>query len=483
MYEVELLKKQLLFENKIEGEYSGKCMGFLLEAGDTLTIQRTPPGTLRPGDILAFEQNNGLYAHRIIYRTCLSRNGTMRTKGDMALGFDKPVSESMVIGRVIRIEKKWGFLDLTSPSGKMVSYLTGVYSYLVYLIARLAVGTFVFMLGGLSLSRRVVDIAARMKPVRLALPAISVINKALHRLFQCGFLAFHRAEPCIYMVFELPVKFLMIFTTYYFCGRTDREIKLSTLKNYDKMTTVEGQVMWIEKGLNEVERYMANKYLLSGKTGANVLVLGCGAGRESFALAKEGFSVTGLDNSPNMIKRASELALRYNNLPGKAEFRVMDLEKLLPGISPESFDYAVMFDTIMFFRRENRMNLFKQIRNTVRPGGKLLLWDYHESRYFFYLLLKKYGIFLPKTFVLPVDFFARAFVDTAGHLAGRGVRDRSIGNIIVHQYTHSELKKEIEAAGWKTVEIGSKRIFPLVDDIKEKVRMDYCVAVRPVDYE
>lgn len=47
-----------------------------------------------------------------------------------------------------------------------------------------------------------------------------------------------------------------------------------------------------------------------GKTGQNILELGCGAGNNLIWAVKEGFKVTGIDKSESAIKYAKEKALR-----------------------------------------------------------------------------------------------------------------------------------------------------------------------------
>lgn len=68
--------------------------------------------------------------------------------------------------------------------------------------------------------------------------------------------------------------------------------------------------------------------------GTQVLDLGCGPGHDSYLFASHGFSVTGLDYSHEMIRRARTLKA----VTHPPTFVVGDMRKLLHYFSPNSFD-------------------------------------------------------------------------------------------------------------------------------------------------
>ena len=88
---------------------------------------------------------------------------------------------------------------------------------------------------------------------------------------------------------------------------TPEEIAAYTKRIYDKETSPFGDQEYIESGLNLSEREVIGKH--AGKCGS-LLVLGCGGGRESIALAKMGFAVTGIDFSEKLVRKAKEQASR-----------------------------------------------------------------------------------------------------------------------------------------------------------------------------
>lgn len=67
--------------------------------------------------------------------------------------------------------------------------------------------------------------------------------------------------------------------------------------------------------------------------GARVLDLGCGPGPDTVALAAEGYDVTALDSSPEMVARANA-AIRARGLEHAARAQVLgiqEIDRLLPG--------------------------------------------------------------------------------------------------------------------------------------------------------
>lgn len=94
--------------------------------------------------------------------------------------------------------------------------------------------------------------------------------------------------------------------------------------------------------------------------GARVLELGCGAGSAETALLAKRFDVTGVDISPEQIRRARE------NVPGIELMQADLLELELPD---ESFDAVCSFYVFNHVPREHLGGLLGRIRGWLRPGG------------------------------------------------------------------------------------------------------------------
>ncbi len=104
---------------------------------------------------------------------------------------------------------------------------------------------------------------------------------------------------------------------------------------------------------------------LAEKKDSNIMELCCGTGRLTIPLAKEGYRITGVDNSPSMLKQAAEKADRLN-IPVtliEADMRFFDL--------PETYDIIFipfnsihhLYDTEDFFR------VLTQVKKHLKADG------------------------------------------------------------------------------------------------------------------
>jgi SAM-dependent methyltransferase len=94
--------------------------------------------------------------------------------------------------------------------------------------------------------------------------------------------------------------------------------------------------------------------------GADVLELGCGAGIPMTARIAAGRRLTGIDISPEQIRRARR------NVP-EAAFRVGDLAALEWPVG--SLDAVAAFYSLTHVPRDEQPALFGRIRSWLRPGG------------------------------------------------------------------------------------------------------------------
>ena len=100
-----------------------------------------------------------------------------------------------------------------------------------------------------------------------------------------------------------------------------------------------------------------------------ILDIGCGTGRHSIELAKRGYSVTGIDQSESLLKRANEKASEQNV---QVDFHRQDARKLLFN---NEFDLAIMICEGGFSLMEtDEMNfqILQNAANALRPKGKLI---------------------------------------------------------------------------------------------------------------
>lgn len=124
---------------------------------------------------------------------------------------------------------------------------------------------------------------------------------------------------------------------------------------------------WADRTGDEVGRAMA---MLGANGGERVLDLACGTGRHSLELARRGFSVVGVDISPDLLAIAEADAAEGSL---DASFLVADLRQL---------DFESEFDLILnlndgaigyFETEEENHRTFEVIAAALRPGGGNLL--------------------------------------------------------------------------------------------------------------
>jgi len=101
-------------------------------------------------------------------------------------------------------------------------------------------------------------------------------------------------------------------------------------------------------------------------TPGTALDLACGCGRDAVFLAAGGWKVTGVDILPDALRRAQELARRYQPAIEPICWLKMDLEAV---DTPPEFESG--FDLILGFRYLHRP-LLERLISWLRPGGNLV---------------------------------------------------------------------------------------------------------------
>lgn len=116
-------------------------------------------------------------------------------------------------------------------------------------------------------------------------------------------------------------------------------------------------------GYEQWSQYLINKLRLMNAGGVGIDI-GCGNGYFTRALYKAGFSVTGLDISPQMLSAAAELAA---NERVKADFILQDITKLNLNFKP---DFAVAVnDCINYVPPQKLKAAFSRVYRCLKSGG------------------------------------------------------------------------------------------------------------------
>lgn len=121
----------------------------------------------------------------------------------------------------------------------------------------------------------------------------------------------------------------------------------------------------LEAGLTLIEEVMLNRHPPPGR---RVLVLGCGPGRESVALARRGFDVTGIDREEGMLARARTLAAGAGT-----PVRFVNGDAVPPDLPGETFDAVMIWSGLcnMVLPRERRVRMLDGARRLLAPGGRV----------------------------------------------------------------------------------------------------------------
>jgi SAM-dependent methyltransferase len=101
------------------------------------------------------------------------------------------------------------------------------------------------------------------------------------------------------------------------------------------------------------------------RPGARVLDAGCGSGQLALAFAARGAQVTGVDLSPEMIRRAREHAAA---LEADVEWRVGDVAQLTEPFAV----YDAIHARVLFQFLPDIPGALRECRRVLKPGGRLL---------------------------------------------------------------------------------------------------------------
>ena len=111
------------------------------------------------------------------------------------------------------------------------------------------------------------------------------------------------------------------------------------------------------------------KRWLPKKKDARILELCCGTGRLTLPIAKDGYDISGVDNTSSMLEqakvKASEAGLEVEFI--EADIRTLEL--------PEKYDLIfIPFNSIHhLYKNEDLFKAFNVVKNHLKEGGLFLL--------------------------------------------------------------------------------------------------------------
>ena len=162
------------------------------------------------------------------------------------------------------------------------------------------------------------------------------------------------------------------------------------VENYNRKEEVAEMSEGVKDGLQAEELPFIEQYC-KVKPKATILDVGCGAGREAFALHKMGFNVAGIDVAGNMIREAKRNA---RNSGTKIDFKIGDGIQL--PFESHSFDYVLMLNRVLEHipKKESRIKALQEVRRVLKPRGIAIINAMNSS------LLSEY-FFTLYSFVMP----------------------------------------------------------------------------------
>ena len=117
----QLLKEQINRGEKIQFKVTSKSMRPLIRVGDEVIVDKIIPSTLQPGEIILFERGNVFCTHRFIRRIKKNNRISFVTKGDNLARFDPPITENVILGKVVTIKHNSKRIDLTSSTYNLLN--------------------------------------------------------------------------------------------------------------------------------------------------------------------------------------------------------------------------------------------------------------------------------------------------------------------------------------------------------------------------
>jgi 2-polyprenyl-3-methyl-5-hydroxy-6-metoxy-1,4-benzoquinol methylase len=218
---------------------------------------------------------------------------------------------------------------------------------------------------------------------------------------------------------------------------------------YDELMQDAPYDEWVRFVKEKLDKYQAG--------GKNLLDLACGTGELSVRFAKEGFSVTGVDLSPDMLAVAQAKAQKEGvfipfyeqdmaSLEGHGEFDII-------GIFCDSLNYLQSDDDVI--------HTFASAYNHLKAGG-LFFFDVHST-------YKVSQLFIDQTFTLADDHLSYIWNSFAGELPNSvehelsffildeqsGKYDRFDEIHYQRTYPTSQYSSWLEAAGFEILEISA----------------------------
>ena len=120
-----LLREQLDKGKQLRFHVTSRSMEPFIRFGDDVVIKKVASMDIIIGDVILFEKGNAFCTHRLIHTKKKDDITHYITKGDKLIGFDVPITEDKIVGKVCAIERKKQLIDLTLLNYRMLNRSLG----------------------------------------------------------------------------------------------------------------------------------------------------------------------------------------------------------------------------------------------------------------------------------------------------------------------------------------------------------------------
>ncbi len=131
-------------------------------------------------------------------------------------------------------------------------------------------------------------------------------------------------------------------------------------------------LLYKDKDYKSEAEYVEKLFLRFNPNSKTILDLGCGSGKHDFYWAKEGYEVTGIDDSKEMLKEADT---------AKKKFGFMNVHFIHENIqrfnSRKKFDVVTSLFHVISYQNTNEevRNVFNNVSNHLKSGG-IFIFDF-----------------------------------------------------------------------------------------------------------